>query len=54
MLNTDRKIATLFSIALYEFYLTHKKELPGLSEAARKISDEIDEMIDANLFEKEN
>ena len=45
MLNTDRKIATLFSIALYEFYLTHKKELPGLSEAAREISYAIDDMI---------
>ena len=50
MLNTDGKIAMLFSMALFEFSLNHKKDFPELAKVARKISDEIDEMIDANLF----
>lgn len=51
MLDFDKKIAELCAIALYEFYLTHKKDMPALSEAAREISNEIVDMIAAK-FEK--
>lgn len=54
MLDFDKKIAMLCSIALFEFSLRHKKEMPELSLEARKISDAIDEMIESRLFEKEN
>ena len=54
MLSTDTKIAMLCSIALVEFALNHKKDLPGMAAEAMKISDAIDEMIAAKLFEKEN
>lgn len=54
MLNIDEKIASLCSIALYEFSLNHKKDSPWMADAARKISDAIDEMIASNQFEKEN
>lgn len=47
-------MAMLCSIALYEYSLKHKKDLPELSKEARKISDAIDEMIAAKLFDKEN
>lgn len=52
MLDFDKKIAMLCSIALFEFSLSHKKDLPELSKAARTISDAIDEMIADNLFEE--
>ena len=54
MLDFDKKIAELCPIALYEFYLTHKKDLPALSEAAREISYAIDDMIKLKLLGKEN
>lgn len=54
MLDLDKKVAALCSIALYEFYLTHKKDLPALSKAAREISDAIDDMIKLKLLGKEN
>ena len=54
MLSTDTKIAMLCSIALFEFSLNHKKDLPWMAKEARKISDAIDEMIDSKQFEKEN
>ena len=54
MLNIDEHIAMLISIALYEFSLNHKKSRPVLAREAGKISDVIDEMIEANVFEKEN
>ena len=54
MLNIDKRTAMLCSIALFEFSLTHKKDLPELSKEARKISDAIDEMIESKLFEMEN
>ena len=54
MYNIDKKVACLCSIALFEFYGRHKKDLPGLAEEARKISDAIDDMIESNLFKEEN
>ena len=54
MLDFDMRIAELCSIALYEFYLTHKKELPALSEAAREICYAIDDMIKLKLLGKVN
>lgn len=54
MLDFDKKIAALCSIALYEFYLTHKKELPALSEVARELSNAIDDMIKLKLIGKVN
>lgn len=54
MINFDEYIAMLCSIALFEFSLNHKKGLPELSEAARKISDAIDEMIASKIFQQEN
>ena len=54
MSSIDAKIAMLCSIALFEFSLNHKNGLPELADAARKISDAIDEMIASNIFEKEN
>lgn len=53
MLSTDTKIAMLCSIALFEFSLNHKKDLPGMADAARKISDAIDDMIASKRFEEE-
>ena len=54
MLDFDKKIAELCSIALYEFYLTHKKELTALSEVARELSNAIDDMIKLKLIGKVN
>lgn len=54
MFNIDEKIAMLCSIALFEFSINHEKSVPRLAKEARKISDAIDKMIAAKLFEKEN
>lgn len=54
MMKIDEKIARLCSLALYEFYIRHKEDLPGMAGDARKISDAIDDMIESELFKKEN
>lgn len=54
MVNIDKHIAMLISIALFEFSLNHKKSCPGPAKEARKIRAVIDEMIKANYFEEEN
>lgn len=54
MMKIEEKIAVLCSIALYEFYLRHREDLPGMAGDARKISDAIDDMIESELFQKEN
>lgn len=54
MASNDAKIALLCSIALFEFSLNHKNDLPWMADAARKISEALDVMIAFNQFEKEN
>ena len=54
MLSTDTMIAMLCSIALFEYSLNHKKDLPRAAKTAREISDAIDDMIVSKQFEKEN
>ena len=54
MTGADVKVAMLCSIALFEFFLHHKKDLPETAKLAREISDAIDDIIESNLFEKEN
>lgn len=54
MVNIDKHLAMLISVALFEFSLNHKKSVPKLAREARKISDVIDKLIEAKLFEKEN
>ena len=41
-------------LSTFEFSLNHKKDVSWMAEEARKISDAIDEIIAAKLFEKEN
>lgn len=54
MSGNDVHVAILCSVALFEFSLIHKKDLPELAKLAREISDAIDDIIDSKLFEKDN
>lgn len=47
-------VAMLCSIALFEYSINHKKDLPETAKLAREISDVIDDIIESNLFGKEN
>lgn len=54
MSGNDVKVAMLCSIALFEFSVHHKKDLPEMAIVAREISVSIDDIVMSSLFEKEN
>lgn len=54
MTGDDVKVAMLCSIALFEYSVHHKKDLPEMAKLAREISDAIDDVVESITFEKEN
>lgn len=54
MTGNDVKVAMLCSLALFEFFVHHKKDLPEMAKVAIEMSNAIDDIVESFLFKKEN